>query len=108
MEPFDIIEQGPRMFLVRGELDMAMADRLSSALAPAAEERGPITLDISRLTFIDSTGLHAVADAAASLKGRGCIIMHGLDGSRSVQTVFELTQIGTVRNIHVIPCDVIA
>lgn len=107
MEPFDIVEHGPRMFLVRGEVDMGTADRLSSALVPAVSERGPITVDISRLTFIDSTGLHALADAAASLKDRGCIIIHGLDGSPSVRKVFELTQVGELRNIHIIPCDVI-
>jgi anti-anti-sigma factor len=107
MEPFDIVEHGPRMFLVRGELDMATAEQLSSTLAPAVGEGGPITVDISRLTFIDSTGLHALADAAASLTDRGCIIIHGIDASPLVRKVFELTQIGKVRNIHVIPCDVI-
>jgi anti-anti-sigma regulatory factor len=87
---------------------MATAERLSSALAPAVTDGGPITVDISHLTFVDSTGLHALASAAASLADRGCIIIHGLDGSPSVRKVFELTQMGEVRNIHVIPCDVLA
>ena len=106
MEPFDIVEHGPRMFLLRGELDMATAEQLSSALASAVSQGGPITVDISRLTFIDSTGLHALADAAASLTDRGCIIIHGLDGSPSVRKLFDLTQIGKVHNLHIIPCDV--
>jgi anti-sigma B factor antagonist len=108
MESFDIVELGPRMLLLRGELDMGTAEQASSALAPAVTEGGPITVDISGLTFMDSSGLHAVMDAATSLKDRGCIIIHGLDGSASIRKLFELTQVGTVRNVHVIPCDVIA
>ena len=107
MEPFDIVQHGLRMLDLCGELDLGTADRLQSALAPAVSEGGPITVDISHLKFVDSTGLHVLMDAAVSLTDRGCIIIHGLDGSRSVRMIFELTQIGLVPNIHVIPCDVI-
>jgi anti-anti-sigma factor len=106
MGSFGIAQHGPSVLFLSGELDMATAEQLSSALGPAVTEGGPITVDISGLTFMDSTGLHALIRAAATLKDRGCIIIHGLDGSASIRKLFELTKIGDLPNIHVIPCDV--
>ncbi len=107
MESFGIAQHGPSVLLLSGELDMATAEQFSSALVPAVTEGGLITVDISRLTFMDSTGIHALVEAAAALGDRGCIIIHGLDGSASIRRLFELTRVGELRNIHVIPCDVI-
>jgi anti-anti-sigma factor len=90
-----------------GEIDMSTADQLDSALAPAVSEGGPVMLDISNLEFMDSSALHAILNAASSLTDRGCIVIHGLDGSVSIRKLFEITQIEQVRNIHVIPCTVL-
>ena len=61
-------EGGPARIVVSGELDSAAAPQLSEAFRELASARGPsgsdgrpeITLDLSAVTFIDSTGLRAV------------------------------------------------
>jgi anti-anti-sigma factor len=40
-----------------GELDLAGVTRFEDALRTAREERGPLTIDLSALDFIDSSGL---------------------------------------------------
>ena len=42
-----------------GELDMATVTRLKEALETVSRN-GPVTLDMAELTFIDSSGLHAI------------------------------------------------
>jgi anti-sigma B factor antagonist len=88
-----------------GELDMATVGQLDSALTPLCAGGGPITMQVSELTFIDSTGLHALVRAAKELKDRGCIIIHGLDGNRVVRRVLELSKVDSIGNIHPIECD---
>ncbi len=59
----------PRLGLrVIGDLDMSTAPELQSALAELAGE-GQVTLDLSGLSFIDSTGIHAILMYARSLDG---------------------------------------
>jgi anti-sigma B factor antagonist len=79
-----------RLYL-RGELDMATRARVESALI-RAEDSGAsvIELDLSGLTFMDSSGVHLALDARHRSRARG----HGLvllGGSESVRRVFELT-----------------
>jgi anti-anti-sigma factor len=88
-----------------GELDMATVADFDSALKPLCAAGGIVTIHVSDLTFMDSTGLHALVRAAQELRDRGCIIIHGLDGNRSIRTVLELSQVDTLRNIHLIKCD---
>lgn len=53
-----------------GELDIASAERLQSALLEVeATDAMTIVLDLSGLTFIDSTGLRTVIDANARCGG---------------------------------------
>ena len=100
MRSFGIVQPEPSVLFLSGELDMATAEQLSSALAPAVTEGGPITVDISALTFMDSTGVHALIRAAATLKDRGCIVIHGLEGNASIRKLFELTRIGELPNVY--------
>ena len=47
------------MVTVAGEIDMANADDLQSYLSSVAETHNLVALDLSTVTFIDSTGLNA-------------------------------------------------
>jgi len=88
-----------------GEIDLATAEGFAKALQPLIEAGGPVTVDLSKVTFMDSTGVHALIRSATALGDRGCIIVHGAhDG---IQKVFELTMLDSVSNIHVIPCTVL-
>ena len=57
-----------------GELDMATVTELKAALQSVSRS-DPVTLDLAQLTFIDSTGLHAIMELARSQNGSGPLIL---------------------------------
>ena len=89
-----------------GELDLSTVGQLNEALAPLVSPGGAITLDLSELEFMDSSALQAIYEAAKSLDGRGCLIIHGPDGNIWSRMLSEFAQISDLPNIHVIPGDV--
>ena len=91
------IEQGSSIRLA-GELDMSTASQLHEVLDVAVADGGPILVDVSEVTFMDSTGINAFLRAAVSLRGRGCIILHGEQDRVRVD--------GSIPNLHRVPHDV--
>jgi anti-sigma B factor antagonist len=75
-----------------GELDISTADRLKQAVGGLLVEGGPreLTVDLRRLTFIDSSGLAAMVHASRQCAQHDCrlSVIRGID---SVHSVFELT-----------------
>jgi anti-sigma B factor antagonist len=103
MAEFSITSQGAPTFFLEGELDLATVPLLDIAIADAVAKGGPITIDLSHMTFIDSTGLKSILNAVESLPS-GCIILHGVhDG---IQRILEITGVDLAANLHVIPCTV--
>lgn len=82
---------------------MDSATVLESALAESMTSRGPIVLDLSNLTFMDSSGLHVILKAAAGVPGR-CVILHGVNDL--VERIIDISGVNAVENLHIIPCDV--
>jgi anti-anti-sigma regulatory factor len=82
---------------------MATVVVLDSALRPLCATGGPVTI----LTFMDSTGIHALVRASQELKERGCIIIHGVDGNAHLRKVLGLTRVDDVKNIHLLECDIL-
>lgn len=101
MPKFGITSDGPRMFFLEGELDMATAPLMTTAIEPAVSRGGPITLDFGDVTFVDSTGVAAILRALKILPS-GCIILHGVHNG--VQKVIDLMGVGQAPNLHIIPC----
>ena len=69
-----VVSTGERMarVLVAGELDLATAPDLDRALTTALTDADDVVLDLSQVTFIDSTGLSAIlAGVSASQLNRG-------------------------------------
>jgi len=98
------IEQG-RNIRLAGELDMSTAAQLDEVLGTAVEHGGAITIDLSELTFMDSTGIGVFLRAAVSLRGRGCLILHGEQDR--VRRVLDLVRVdGSIPNLHRVPHDV--
>ncbi len=98
------IEQGWSIRLA-GELDMSTASQLDEVLGTAVEHGGAITIDLSELTFMDSTGIGAFLRAAVSLRGRGCLILHGEQDR--VRRVLDLVRVDrSIPNLHRVPHDV--
>jgi anti-anti-sigma factor len=102
MADFAITSDGPRMFFLAGELDLATLPLMETTIAPAVAKGGPITLDLSDLEFIDSNGVGSILRTMAALPS-GCIIVHGV--RNAVRTVLEIMSVKAER-LHVIPCTV--
>jgi anti-anti-sigma factor len=101
------VSTGNPVIAFSGEIDMAVADAVGSALSPWVRAGGPIIVDLSGVTFMDSTGLHVFVQAAQRLGERGCLIIHGAHGA--VRTVLEITKLDeALENMHFIGCTVLA
>lgn len=88
--------------LVRGEVDMTTGDRLEREIL-AAEERLPatLTLDLTGVEFLDSTGLQIVldADVRAREAGRALVVVAG-EGEAA--RVFALAEVADRLTVGVI------
>jgi anti-sigma B factor antagonist len=82
-----------------GELDLAAAPQLADALAEVPDRTAVVILDLSELTFMDSTGLHLIVSARARLADAGCRLVL-VPGSHQVQRIFEIT--GTKHHLEFI------
>lgn len=81
---------------------MDSATVLESALAESVTSRGPIVLDLSDLTFLDSSGLEVILKAA-DMPGR-CVILHGVRDL--IARIIDISGVNAVENLHTIPCHV--
>lgn len=64
------------VFHLEGELDMANAPRLGWALSAALDERpGRLALDLSGLTFLDSSGARVLFTTARRAGDQGCSLV---------------------------------
>ena len=83
------IDGGPRV-VVSGELDMATSPELTSAIESLERtEAQRVVLDLSGVTFIDSTALSALCLAKAKLNDRRAVLVLG-PASRQVETVLRI------------------
>lgn len=72
-----VVEDGKSVVMLNGELDLDAAPKLTEALVPVIEDGGDdLVIDLSELTFIDSSGLATfiAARRRASERGRRLII----------------------------------
>jgi anti-anti-sigma factor len=64
-----------------------------AAIARARQERpGPLDVDLSALTFLDSSGLQLIMELHRTCKAEECALTIG-PGPRSVQRVFDLARV---------------
>jgi anti-anti-sigma factor len=82
------LEAPLRGFRVVGELDMSSAQELNDALS-AMSGGGDLTLELSELEFIDSSGLDAIMQYAESLDGGGDNLILA-NPSAMTERVFEI------------------
>ena len=78
---------------LRGELDLSTVGKVDEELQRLeGSEAGIVMLDLSKLTFLDSTGLRCVvrADERAREDGRRLVVVKGPE---AVQRVFEITRL---------------
>ena len=76
-----------------GELDLSTVGKLQEELRRVEKSSPPtVVIDLSRVTFLDSTGLRCIvtADERARDEGRRLVIVRGPD---PVQRVFSITRL---------------
>jgi anti-sigma B factor antagonist len=86
---------GPASVTVVGEVDASNADRLRLTILDAANQTGAkLEVDLAAVTFIDSSGLRAIADASRGLEKSGTrLVLSNLP--RQVLRLLAITDIGT-------------
>jgi anti-anti-sigma factor len=89
------IDGGRARLALRGEIDVASVDEVSAALARAREHHvSTIEIDLALVDFIDSSGLGAIAEAAAEVEGLRIVA-----APISVIRVLELTGLGALLDL---------
>jgi anti-anti-sigma factor len=99
---FDVEERvdgSCHILVLRGELDMRSSPELETMVLVAKRDASRLTLDLSRLTFIDLRGLRMVLFVKELCEWDGCEFRL-VPGPPSVERVFELTDL-----LDVLPFD---
>jgi anti-sigma B factor antagonist len=93
-----VVREGGTLTLqTSGEIDMATAPSLAAALDQALDagdgEPGPyrLVVDLTGVGFLDSAGLHVLADLATRLDGTGCELVVVSPAGTPPRRVVELT-----------------
>ena len=83
------IDPTERGFRLGGELDLATAQDLVSAIRARTDGDGPLTLEFSGVSFMDSSGLRALLEAATGRdEGDGLVV---LDPTPQVRRVLDIS-----------------
>ena len=86
-----VVAEGPH-------LDASVADGFKRDMLPVLEERKKVLLDMSRLRFVDSTGLGTILSCVRKIGASGGELkLCGM--SRPVHSVFELTRMHRIIDI---------
>ena len=87
---------------VAGELDTMTANDLLEGVRPSVlAGSGDLTLDLSALSFMDSSGLLALLDLSKQLEGRGRLVL--LSPVRSDARLLQLARAATIPNLAIAP-----
>ncbi len=82
--------------VLAGEADLQGAPRIEAALRDAFDGApGLVVIDLSNLTFLDSSGLHALVTGHELCRARGRELRI-VPGPANVQRIFELTGMNEV------------
>ena len=86
-----MVDDGTVSLTLEGELDLAGAPEMEASLVAVEQDRpSRLVIDLSRLQFIDSTGLRLLLQADARAKELGYELVLR-PGTQAVQRVFEVT-----------------
>ena len=76
-----------------GEIDMATAPQLAAALDPTPDDVRRMVVDLSGVTFLDSSGLNALVQAQRALAHRSVDLRIVCPTDRVIRKVFEITHL---------------
>jgi anti-sigma B factor antagonist len=84
---------GPRVVEFAGELDLSTVPRATQELHEALDRGDPVIADLTRLSFIDSSGIAVLVEAVRSMDGAGPAMGVVVATGSQVQRVFSLAGI---------------
>jgi anti-anti-sigma factor len=85
------VEDARHVLALSGELDMASAPTLQAKVAELCADRPQaIVIDLSELTFLDSTGLRTILSAQSMCAAQACDFSL-VPGRENIQRLFALT-----------------
>lgn len=90
------VQGGLSRVALTGEFDLSVVPRVEDEIARVEADEPPVlVLDLSALTFMDSSGLRVVvsADQRAKRNGRRFVVVNGPD---AIRRVFEITKVDDV------------
>jgi anti-sigma B factor antagonist len=85
---------GRTVVVVRGEVDMVSGSRFRDALCTAQQSSADVVVDMSDVTFLDSTGINALVGAHGQTPPDGSFGVVGAQAA--VRKVFDITGIAGV------------
>lgn len=89
MSGFAVLIEGDSRIVVTGEVDMATAPQIASAIDSLDRARAQrVVLDLSGVSFMDSTGLASLVHGRAKLVSRGAVLVLGAV-SKQVQVLLQ-------------------
>ncbi|MEV0381496.1 STAS domain-containing protein [Nonomuraea sp. NPDC050643] len=87
------------LITVAGELDATNADHLESSVGRSRLPGGPLVLDLGGLTFMDSSGLHALLRVHADVRREGGAL-HLAAVQDLPARILQITGVWDAMNIH--------
>ena len=84
-------EQGVAVIDVDGDLDMAAVEDVDAALAEALGGGTPIVVDLTDVSFIDSTGMRTMIDARRRSRDLGVPMVCVCPSNAAVWRLLEMT-----------------
>jgi anti-anti-sigma factor len=75
---------------LRGELDIAVADQVTARVTELLGPRTPLRIELSELTFMDSTGFQCLCDAVRAARAAGSQLVVGEPVSPQVRRAISL------------------
>ena len=95
--PFELrypkVAAGVLVVKVIGELDMATAPQLGTAITSLPDGGSRVVIDLTETTFLDSSGLNVLVRCQRELAGRKVDLRIVSPADRAVHRVFEITNL---------------
>ncbi|KIX15791.1 STAS domain-containing protein [Dethiosulfatarculus sandiegensis] len=93
------IDEVKILAMLADRLDAGNAEEFKSVIAPHLGQGGKVVLDISKLVFVDSSGLGAILSCLRKLtQARGDLKLCGM--SKQVRLLFELVRMHRIVDVY--------
>ena len=96
--PFSVVRRAQDTFVLSGELDMATCPVLDRSMDLPSLAGRVLVLDVSELTFVDSTGIHALVRILDAV-GSGCLVLRG--AQPNIRYVLNVAGLTMFRNLKI-------